>query len=135
MEFVKVVMSYPFAYDAYIECYIQLTGNEKEVAFLFSVLKDDFNFCEVYTNEEVDNIFKNIDNRYTNNCDREDYVKLEGKIKIDINAEIDDIPVWWQDLIESVKTPKFENISEKVTREYIYNNKAVYDPAMYKPKN
>lgn len=138
MEFVKVVMHNPFGSDAYIECYIQITNNEKEVEFLYSILnkEEGFEFCEVYFNDEVDNILKVFNTRYVGHNDVEDYVKLEGKLKIDTNVEIDDADEWWENLIDYPKSPTFENIAEKITYSHSYKNtKSKYNPINYQPKS
>ena len=138
MEFVKVIMHGPFGCDAYIECYIQINGNEEEVKFIYSNLhgNDGIQFHEVYSNEEVDVILSAHAGEYIGHADVERHVKLEGKLKIDIKAPVTDPEEWWDKLIGYAKDPKFENIAEKVTDSKEYKKtRTLYNPKNYiKPK-
>jgi len=141
MEFVKVVMNSPFGSDAYIECYMQLTGNEEEIKYLHSKLKNKknndigFDFCEVYSNDEVDAILRVHAGQYTGHADNEQYVKLEGILHIDMSKKTikpEETEKWWESMVQYAKWPKFENIADKVVDSKIYKSKKQkYDPKKY----
>jgi len=136
MEFVKVVMHHPFGWDSYIECYIQITNNEKVIEFLYSTLMDDgIEFTEVYSEKDVDSILRCHAGTYIGHADVERYVALMGKINIDIETPVSDANDWWENLVESAKDPEFVNIAEKVIDSDMYKiNRPKYDPNNYPEK-
>lgn len=141
LEYVKVVMCHPFGWDAYIECYMQLNGNEDKIKFLYRTFEPDKDhsaiFEEIYSEQEVDIILSVYAGKYGGCYDVERYVKLKGllNIDIDINIDIDDIEGWWENLIDSAKYPEFENIFEQVINCDDYKViRQKYDPINYTTK-
>lgn len=143
-EYVKVTMFYPFGRDAYHECYVQINGNEDVIEFLYKTFKKNkdsgIEFKEIYYEREVDTIISVYGDKYSGSYDVENYVKLKGKLNIDIKTKILNVEKWWENLVWDAKHPKFEKIAEKVinSNKYKETDRQKYKPKDYrvlKPKN
>lgn len=91
-QYVKMMMNNPFGSDSYIECYIQLKGNEEIIKYMYHNFKNDKNsgiyFTHIYSEDNVDSLLAIKAFSYTGSHDVEKYVKLMGPLKINTEVKV-----------------------------------------------